>query len=363
MGTESKPWLIWLTAFASAAVHAGAAAGVVAFGHALPSGDAATISEVDFVVLDLPEESPAPEPLVDPLPLPEEPPRLASLVRDRAAEHPLSTAVEEHTLLPEPEPRPEEEEERERERRQPMVSLDPTSVAAASVVFDDDPSPPRPQPPASGRGERSEEALEAQLGGALQGAANARPHVSHRPPPRLRARTDGSYAFHGHLFDAVIARDGRVRFSDRGGVEMNSPNLGPNGLIPSGTFDVTDSIERARGNDPFRYERDWFMRQTRELRERLEDESSAREQQHGMAALRGSLRRIWGGRGTDPQRRARIFSLWDDCAEDEVGHRARAAIIGFVRETLPQGSPGAFTEGELRRLNAERLSREPFAPY
>ncbi len=55
--------------------------------------------------------------------------------------------------------------------------------------------------------------------------------------------------------------------------------------------------------------------------------------------------------------------MWDDCAEDEVGRRARAAIVAFVRETLPQGSPGAFAESELRALNRERLSRAPFRPY
>jgi hypothetical protein len=363
MGSESKPWLIWWAVAASAAVHAGAAAGVAAFPTALPFGEASITSEVDFVLLELPEEE-TPEPLPEPSPTLEEPstePRLATVIRDTSVEETLPN-IELPTTHEEPEPRREEEDE-PREQQRPMVNLDPASVAAAAVVYDD--SPPAPRTRAGGTDDRgTEEALEAQHNGALSAAANARPHVSRRPPPRLRARSDGTYVFHGHVFDAVIARDGTVRFSDRGGIEMDAPSATrPNGLVPSGTFDISDSIESARGNDPYRHERHWFMEQTRELRERLADRADAHDQRRGMARLRGDLRRIWRGRGTDRQRRARIFQMWDDCAEDEVGRRARAAIIAFVRESLPQGSPGAFTAGELGALNRERLSREPFAPY
>jgi hypothetical protein len=335
---------------------------VAAFPSTLPFGEAVITSEVDFVLLEPPEEPPDLVP--DPTPALEEPspePRLAALVRDTSVAETLPH-IELPTTHEEPEPRREDEDE-PRERQRPMVNLDPASVAAAAVVYDDTPPPPRSRGTAtSDRG--TEEALEEQHSGALSAAANARPHVSRRPPPRLRPRSDGTYVFHGHVFDAVIARDGTVRFSDRGGVQMDAPSATrPNGLIPSGTFDISDSIESARGQDPHRHERRWFMEQTRELRERLADQADAQNQQRGMARLRGTLRRIWGGRGTDRQRRARIFHMWDDCAEDEVGRRARAAIVAFVRETLPQGSPGAFTDGELSSLNRERLSRESFAPY
>jgi hypothetical protein len=234
-------------------------------------------------------------------------------------------------------------------------------VAAAGIVFEDE----EPTgPPRGGQSDQThEEALEEALGGALSDAANARPHVSHRPPPRLRPRRDGSYAFHGHVFDAVIAPDGSVRFSDRGGVEMDTPNLGANGLIPQGTFDISDSIESARGQDPHRHERQWFMSQTRELRERLAAQADAQLHSRGMARLNGQLRNIWRGRGTPRQRRGQIFAMWDDMAEDDIGRRARAAILTFVRRNLPAGSDAAYTAGELATLNRQRTSRETFAPY
>jgi hypothetical protein len=328
----------------------------------LPTGDATT-SEIDFSIIeDAPLEA-LPVPLPETVPRVndvEPPPRLATLV-PRPMIVPSLDPIVEPTFEPQTPPETIDDDERERDRRRSRVALDPASVAAAGIVFEDDP------PVGSARGRASdqthEEALERALGGALSDAANARPHVSRRGPPRLRPRRDGSYAFHGHVFDAVILPDGRVQFSDRGGVEMDAPHLGANGLLPQGTFDISDSIERARGQDPYRHERQWFMTETEELRERLSAEADAQLHSRGIARLNGHLRQIWRGRGTERDRRAQIFSLWDDCAEDDVGRRARAAIVTFVRQTLPADSEAAFTRRELDTLNRQRTSRETFAPY
>jgi len=365
MGSESKPWLIWWAVAASAAVHAGAAAGVAAFSFALPSGDAAVTSEIDFTVLDVPTDETMP--IVEPVPTLEPPPeardprpRLATLV---------PSGVPTPTLFPPVEPpttdAPDTTRDHERDRPRTPISLDPASVAAAAIIFEDDPPARRGESGPSAPGDQNrEEELEDALSGALSAAANARPHVSRRPPPRLRPRRDGTYVFRGHLFDAVIERDGTVRFADRGGAELDTPSLTrPDGLLPSGTFDISDSIERARGQDPFRHERHWFMQQTRELRERLADQIAEGERTRGMARMNGSLRRLWRGPRGAPAKRRQIFSMWDDCAEDEVGRRARAAILTFIHRTLPRGSANAFTQREIDALNAQRLSREAFEPY
>jgi hypothetical protein len=63
------------------------------------------------------------------------------------------------------------------------------------------------------------------------------------------------------------------------------------------------------------------------------------------------------------ERRQRLFALWDDCATDAIGRRARSAVVRFVRTHLPAESPDAFTTAELAAFNARRTSSEPFAPY
>ena len=62
-------------------------------------------------------------------------------------------------------------------------------------------------------------------------------------------------------------------------------------------------------------------------------------------------------------RRAALFTAWDECEEDRVGDEARAAVVDFIRDRLPSGSPDAFGASELQELNARRRSRARFAPY
>jgi hypothetical protein len=324
--------------------------------------------EIEFALEDStrePDPDPAPSPDPDPAPDPDlapvpdpTPVRVASLVEP----HP-----DERDAVIDPIPEIDrDEDDDDRDRLRPRPSLDPSAVAAASITFDD--SGPADEGVPEGRGPRDvgpdARSLERGLNDALTEAANARPHVSHRPPPELRARTDGSFVFRGHAFDAIIQADGDVVFSDRDNVAFNELDPGrPNGLVPSGTFDVTDAVMRGRGADPYRHERTWFMRETEALRERLEGRAREREGRRGASLVRRDLRRIWDGGGAARARRAQIFSLWDDCAEDELGRAARQAICSFVRENLPAGGPDAFTEAELASLNRQRVSRERFAPY
>ena len=68
------------------------------------------------------------------------------------------------------------------------------------------------------------------------------------------------------------------------------------------------------------------------------------------------------------KRRAALFELWDDCDEGpdergQAGQRARAMITGFIGAHLPRGSADAYTEDEIRLLDARGSSQQPFAPY
>jgi len=203
------------------------------------------------------------------------------------------------------------------------------------------------------QGERLGEAL----GQGLREYALTKRHLSKRTPPRLRNRGDGSYRYESLQFDALIHPDGRVEFSDQS-VQF------PYALVPLMVFDLTDAIMRANGEDPYQHERAWFMRETRELRGQLADRADAADARRGMRELRQRLTRIWEDEALSAQvRRRRIFDLWDDCADDELGARARTAVIRFIRERLPSGSPDAYPETEIRALNATRLSPVLFVPY
>ncbi len=121
---------------------------------------------------------------------------------------------------------------------------------------------------------------------------------------------------------------------------------------------------RANGQDPYSYERNWFLDQTQALRDRLADRAAVLARGAALARLPKRLRAIW----SDPSRsaharRTAIFALWDDCADDEVGARARHIVERFIRTNLPSGSADAYTAEELRALNARRASPVPFTPY
>lgn len=226
--------------------------------------------------------------------------------------------------------------------------LDPGAVARAAIddgVLDGGVSAPIDE------GERRGRALAA----GLARAANVPAHLSERPPPELRRRRDGSYTYDSPQFEAIIAEDGTVTFLDRH-VSMPAPLIF--------TFDVTDAVMRAQGMDPYVHERQWFMRETRELRERLAGAARERERAAGLRALEDRLARVWTDRSRPArERRAAIFEMWDDCADDAVGASARAIVVRFIQRHLPAGSHDAYGEAELAALNARRVSPLPFAPY
>lgn len=290
--------------------------------------------------------------------------------RERAAStEPVAPAPPPTEATPPPtvaEPTPPREEpppaveqlDPERRRRQLEALLNPRAVA--SGVLDFGPGPTQRSGPAGlgtvDRGVGEAEA-EARLAGALGRQANARPQVDKPSRPRLRRQADGSYVWQGPRTRARIRPDGTVEWED-------SPNVQTNGVSTSGTFDIGDAVMSAAGQDPLAAEREWFLRNTRAVRHRLEAEARAKAMASGLRRLRGRLSRIWASEAEDaPAKRRRIFRIWDECDEGEAGAGARRIVLAFVREVLPTGSPQAFSASELSALNQVRRSREAFAPY
>ncbi|HEV7554097.1 MAG TPA: hypothetical protein VGO00_01515 [Kofleriaceae bacterium] len=84
--------------------------------------------------------------------------------------------------------------------------------------------------------------------------------------------------------------------------------------------------------------------------------------------MRGNLERLWLSTLDPAARREALFAMWDECAEGEggmgeAGERARGQVIGWIAARLPKGSPGAFTDEEIAKLDAKRSSKAHFAPY
>lgn len=246
------------------------------------------------------------------------------------------------------------------ERRRMAALIDPTRVARGGFDFSGGAAPSQRGGPAGlGPPDRrpSEREIEQRLSAGLREQALTKTHTV-REPFQLRRRPDGTQVWEGPRLTGIIRPDGSVDFNDR-------PNVQTNGFSGSGTFDATEAIMGASGQDPLRAEREYFMRQTEDLRARLEAEHRRRQMDSGLQSLRGRLARVWATTTRTPaQRRLRIFGIWDETDEDDGGgRRAREIILAFIRENLPPGSEDAYTEEEVRRLNGRRESREEFAPY
>lgn len=232
------------------------------------------------------------------------------------------------------------------------------------------------------------------------GLMRARQH-ERRPAPNLEGDADGGYSWRSPGFIARISPEGELSFEEvpwfgpealligpwwigRGGIrslqlagpQHNPRDAGRDAHMPNRVdtigfafislifrFDITTLFERLRGNDPYYAERAWFTDETEALREELEDRSRSIVDRHERQHLRERLMAIDSDPDIAPSERRRIvFELWEDCAEDEIGRRARTTIMGFIRDRWPEGSEFAYTEEELQRLNRRRASLDQFSP-
>ena len=250
--------------------------------------------------------------------------------------------------------------------------LDPRR--AAGVIVPDPGPPPPPQP--------------------LEGLRPRKPFKV-----RSELRPDGEAGFTtdegAGTFVARTGRDGRVVFEDRSSFHIHLP--GPRQIakniagglerwaddprryaeetdnqtpsILGGQFEITDSIMRMGGQDPYAARKMDFLDRTRAERMRIAAGENSERLRQSLHQTRADLDRMWRGAGTAAHKRRLLFQLWDECAEsgsDDVVRTARAVrgqIVAFVRRHLPAGSRHAYSEAELARHNARRSSSARFEPY
>jgi hypothetical protein len=182
------------------------------------------------------------------------------------------------------------------------------------------------------------------------------------PPPE--GAEQQAVVFDNGGFSAVIGDDGSIRFVD------GSLGGGAMPLLAWLTFDATDVVMRAAGEDPYLAEKLRIMDGTREERMAVRRRYDRVVMRGALDDLPAYLEAVWRQGAWSPAVRRRIlFALWDEAAEQgnallvAGGAEARATIEGFIARTIPPGSRHAFTDREVAELNRIRTSRHAFAPY
>jgi hypothetical protein len=208
------------------------------------------------------------------------------------------------------------------------------------------------------------------------------------PPPAVV----GGQVIETPTLRGEIGRDGTLRIRGRAPVALGSDLIAPGQVVKDwlkdpvkhaaerdgtvalikGKFDITDTVMRALGQDPYRAERMKMLDATREQRLTLAARDRSARQGQELAALPATLRNIWNDT-TRParERRRSIFQLWDECQETAEGEaesvaagtRARRIIVLFIRTEVRAGAPQAYPKEELTALNQARQSRQRFDPY
>lgn len=183
----------------------------------------------------------------------------------------------------------------------------------------------------------------------------------------LTRERDGAHTSDQELFTARVERDGSVALRDRSNVQLGG-EPGDFGITIL-TFDVTAAVMSAVGDDPYASRKRKFLDATRDERVRLGAAHRADQLRDVGAQVRRNLDAMWRASPDAATRRRALFALWDEAAEagpellQIAGARARAAVLAYIRQQLPAGSPDAYTPDELAALNRARTSRAAFAPY
>lgn len=185
------------------------------------------------------------------------------------------------------------------------------------------------------------------------------------PPARAgEAARQMAIVFDNGGFSAVVGEDGSIDFVDR------SLGGGAMPLLAWLSFDATDVVMRAAGEDPYLAEKLRIMDGTREERMAVRRRHDRVVMRRALDDLPAYLDAVWRQSAWSPALRRRIlFALWDEAAEEGSallvagGAEARATIERFIARTIPPGSRQAFSPGELAELNRIRTSRRAFAPY
>jgi hypothetical protein len=214
-------------------------------------------------------------------------------------------------------------------------------------------------------------------------AREALPPPLNDPPayPELVLDDEGNFTWHFYSLVGKIRPDGTVFF------EHHAPPRGkatgryclelstaPGQCQELSTVPWPEDWGSPMGSFPENPIKMWFLRQTEALSDRLSERWQRQSLATAMSAVQRNADRVWRDEtlGLRAKRRL-LFELWDECEEPRgddddraaahVGQRARDQIVEYIRRMLPAESRDAYLLDEVRRFNAMRESRQPFAPY
>ena len=379
-GVDRGDKILWGSATVSLAAHALFALGLLAMPAAIPRADLLSDEQtftlvvqepeptiVDPIIQPPPPELPPPPDTTTSTPPPFDPQRTTqvagSIVTPQTTAIVPETPIEVPTVIDEP----RQDTPPELRRDEVQILIDPRRVAMGAIVQQDTgPTVPRSGTttgtgtstgPLTGVTAMTAEEAARVHADHMHAVGADRPHTRRHAPIRLVPQSDGSYVYAGPAFTARVAPDGSVTFEDRPAVQTE-------GFSTSGSFDLTDMVMGASGQDPLASQREDFMEETEAQRAEIERAYRERSMRSSVTSLRGRLASIWQDEErTAAQRRRALFDEWDDADDGTEGDRARRMVLEFIRTELPASSDDAYTEGELRVLNMRRQSRAAFAPY
>jgi hypothetical protein len=160
------------------------------------------------------------------------------------------------------------------------------------------------------------------------------------------------FLYKGPQFSAHISMDGSVSFDDK--IIRDFKGL-------SGGFDMTDWIMKGKKQDPYRYEKEKFLKYTQKKRDEMAKKAREADIENSLAQLPFTCDDIWRQRSKPAaQRRKALYELWRDVEDTDAGSRAREIIVEYVRRHLPAGSPDAFTDEELAMYNTGGRKFDPY---
>lgn len=336
------------------------------------------LDELDLRVIELLPSDAIEEPTPPP-PLPADPPPPIEVPPPEDEPALPSESAEEQPAPPSAEPPPD---------------APPTPSEPAATLLDDEDEPDdaaqEPSPSAlSLKGLRhvAGSPLAPQLpwkpgaSGRAKAPAPPREHGVVFPPPVIDAKPksleeagfitkrDGKIIYKDpeRRFNATLHPDGRLSFRNRIGTPFTA--------MPG----LNEAIREGSDQELYRREKQKLLEATEELRMAYAASGTKRHIDTQLSALEPQLRTLWQ-RGAVPasDRRVQLFERWDECEEaakgegdkdsldasrQDAGRQARRVIEAFIRRTIPRGSPDAYTDAELERLNARRQSKQVFAPY
>lgn len=200
------------------------------------------------------------------------------------------------------------------------------------------------------------------------------------PPPEvppsghLRPVGGGRQESDQDVFTVHVAEDGSVEIEDAADVEAHVLRIGRVPLpFIYGRFDVTDTLMRAKGLDPYAAKKLKILDETRE--ERYEMGVAYRKKQYARTPqiVRKNLEVLFATKSDPAEVKQALFEMWDEsiegvegsASEDAVGAglAARKLVLGEILTRFPADSADAYTEQELAAFNRKRTSKGAFAPY